>query len=150
MNIQNKIMNVALKEAKKAFKKGEVPVGAVIIKGNKIISKAHNQKERKKNATMHAEIIAISKASKKLKQWRLDDCELYVTLEPCMMCSGAVIHSRIKKVYFGVTSEKFGFLEQNNKWFENNKNNHQVEVEKGFLEEQIIELLKVFFESKRK
>ena len=83
-------MNIAIKEAKKAYKYEEVPVGAVIVKNNKIVSKAFNKKEKTKNVIKHAEIIAISKACKKLKNWRLDECELYVTMEPCMMCSGAI------------------------------------------------------------
>ncbi len=101
-------MNIAIKEAKKAYKYEEVPVGAVIIKNNKIIAKAYNKKEKTKNVTKHAEIIAISKACKKLKNWRLDDCEIYVTMEPCMMCSGAIEQSRIKKIIYGVKNENYG------------------------------------------
>lgn len=97
----NKYMECALNEAKKAFLSDEIPVGCVIVKNNKIISKAHNIKEKTNDATSHAEIIAIKKACGKLKSWRLDDCELYVTLEPCMMCVGAILESRIKKVYYG-------------------------------------------------
>jgi tRNA(adenine34) deaminase len=93
-------MQVALNEAKKAFKKGEVPVGAVIVLNSKIIAKAHNKVESKNNATLHAEIIAINKASRKLRNWRLENCELYVTLKPCSMCNGAIEKSRIKKVFF--------------------------------------------------
>ena len=92
-------MKEALKEAEKAYKKLEVPVGAIIVKDGKIIARAYNQKESKTDTTKHAEILAIQKANKKLKSWRLIDCEMYVTLEPCTMCAGAIIHSRIKKVY---------------------------------------------------
>lgn len=99
-------MELAIKQAKKAYKKGEVPVGAVIVKDGKIISKAYNLVEKKKNATLHAEIIAISKASKKLKNWRLIDCEMYVTLEPCSMCMSAIELSRIKKLYFLIEKDK--------------------------------------------
>ena len=99
-------MEQALKEAKKAYKKLEVPVGAIIVKDGKIIARAHNQKETKTDTTKHAEILAIQKASKKLKSWRLIDCEMYVTLEPCTMCAGAIINSRIKKVYIGTMDEK--------------------------------------------
>lgn len=102
-------MDIAIKEAKKALKHNEVPVGAVIVKKNKIISQAYNIKEKKRDVTKHAEIIAISKACKKLKNWRLDDCVLYVTMEPCMMCSGAIEQSRIKKVVYGVKNENYGF-----------------------------------------
>ena len=102
-------MKLALKQAKKALKYNEVPVGAVIVKNNKIISKAHNKKEKNKDATKHAEIIAISKACRKLKNWRLDDCILYVTMEPCMMCSGAIEQSRIKQVVYGVKNKNYGY-----------------------------------------
>ena len=89
-------MKEALKEAVKAYNKGEIPVGAVIVKDDKIIARAHNQKEEKKDTTKHAEILAIQKASKKLEAWRLQDCEMYVTLEPCSMCAGALIQARVK------------------------------------------------------
>lgn len=105
-------MNIAIKEAKKAYKYEEVPVGAVIVKNNKIIAKAHNKKEKTKNVIKHAEIIAISRACKKLKNWRLDECEIYVTMEPCMMCSGAIEQSRIKKIVYGVKNENYGFTNQ--------------------------------------
>ncbi len=104
--MNKKFMELAIKQAKKAYKKGEVPVGAVIVKDGKIISKAYNLVEKKKNATLHAEIIAISKASKKLKNWRLIDCEMYVTLEPCSMCMSAIELSRIKKLYFLIEKDK--------------------------------------------
>ena len=101
-------MREALKEAKKALDKEEVPVGAIIVKDGKIISRAHNIKECKKDATCHAEILAIQKACKKLGSWRLLDCEMYVTLEPCPMCAGALIQSRIKKLYIGTDDNKTG------------------------------------------
>ena len=104
----NKIMNIAIKEAIKAKNKGDVPVGAVIVLKNKVIGKAHNKKEHNKNATKHAEILAISKACKKLHSWHLDNCTLYCTMEPCMMCSGAILQSRIKKVVYLVKNEKYG------------------------------------------
>lgn len=110
-------MNEALKEAKKAYKKEEIPVGAVIVKNGKIISKAHNLKETKKRTTSHAEIIAINKANKKLKNWRLNDCEMYVTLEPCPMCAGAIILSRIKKIYIGTMDGKTGAARVSVKYF---------------------------------
>ena len=97
----NKFMNEAYKEAMKAYKEDEVPVGCVIVKDNKIIARAHNLKEKKKNPMSHAEIECINKACKKLNDWYLKDCELYVTLEPCMMCIGAIIESRIKNIYYG-------------------------------------------------
>ena len=91
-------MEIALKEAKKAGREGEVPIGAAVVLNGKLISKAHNQREKKKRSTAHAEILAIEKACKKLKSWRLEQCEIYVTLEPCLMCLGAIINSRIKKL----------------------------------------------------
>lgn len=104
----NKYMCEALKEAKKAYEKLEVPVGAILVKDGKIISRAHNLRETKCNCLAHAEIICINKACKKLKTWRLEDCELYVTLEPCAMCAGAIMQSRIKIVYFGAKDPKNG------------------------------------------
>lgn len=101
-------MDIALEEAKKAMELGEVPVGAVIIKDNKIISKAHNLKETLNDPTAHAEILAIQKATKALKNWRLSGCEMYVTLEPCPMCAGAILQSRISKLHIGTFDDKTG------------------------------------------
>lgn len=143
-------MKEALKEAEKAYKKLEVPVGAIIVKDGKIIAKAYNQKESKTDTTKHAEILAIQKASKKLKSWRLIDCEMYVTLEPCTMCAGAIIHSRIKKVYIGAMDEKTGAVGSVLNLFEDYKFNHKPEVEKGILKEDCESLLKQFFKELRK
>ena len=150
MDIKEKFMKVALKEAKKACKKLEVPVGAVIVKDGKIIAKAHNQKETKFDTTKHAEILAIQKASKKLGAWRLLDCEMYVTLEPCPMCAGAIINSRIKKVYIGCMNPKAGCAGSIMNLLQVDKFNHQVEIEKGILEEECSSLLKDFFRNLRK
>ncbi len=108
LEFMNKFLKAALKEAYKAYDLGECPIGAVIVQNNKIIARAYNLREKKQDPLGHAEILAISKASKKLNTWRLEDCELYVTLEPCLMCAGAIINSRIKKVYFGAIDEKNG------------------------------------------
>lgn len=143
-------MKEALKEAKKAYEKLEVPVGAVIVKDNKIIARAHNLKETKKDTTNHAEILAIQKASKKLEAWRLNDCEMYVTLEPCSMCAGAIINSRIKKIYIGALDEKTGAAGSVLNLFEDYKFNHKVEVEKGILKEECENILKSFFKELRK
>ena len=105
-------MKEALKEAIKAYKKLEVPVGAVIVKDEEIIARAHNLKEIKNDTTKHAEILAIQKASKKIEAWRLEECEMYVTLEPCAMCAGAIINSRIKKVYIGTEDPKLEHVVQ--------------------------------------
>ena len=132
-------MNIAIKEAKKAYKYEEVPVGAVIVKNNKIISKAYNKKEKTKNVTKHAEIIVIQKACKKIKNWRLDDCEIYVTMEPCMMCSGAIEQSRIKKIVYGVKNENYGFTDKI-------KN---VEIISQICEKERRELVQSFFRKRR-
>ena len=132
-------MNIAINEAEKAYKKDEVPVGCVIVKNNKVIAKAYNKKENKKDVTCHAEIQAIKKASKKLKTWHLDNCIIYVTLEPCMMCSGAIEQSRIKKIYFGTPNITGGFTNQI-------KNIEVVNLNIKKCEE----MLKNFFKNKRK
>ena len=106
--MDNKYMKLALKEARKAFEKEEVPIGAIIVKDGKILSRAHNLRETKKQACAHAEVLAIQKACKKLKSWRLDNAEIYVTIEPCAMCAGAIMNARIKKVYFGAFEPKSG------------------------------------------
>lgn len=149
-DINNKFMKSALKEAEKSYDKEEIPVGAVIVKDGKIIARAYNQKESKTDTTKHAEILAIQKASKKLKSWRLIDCEMYVTLEPCTMCAGAIIHSRIKKVYIGAMDEKTGAVGSVLNLFEDYKFNHKPEVEKGILKEDCESLLKQFFKELRK
>lgn len=110
----NKFMDIAIKEAKKASKKNEIPIGCVIVKNNKIISKAHNLIETKKDVTCHAEILAIKKASKKIKNWRLLDCDLYVNLEPCNMCQSAINLSRIKNVYYCVKQDKHNLEKKSN------------------------------------
>ncbi len=146
--MENKFMEEALKLAQKANKKGEVPIGAVIVRNGKIISKGFNKREKTQNAIMHAEIVAIEKACKKLRSWRLDDCEIYVTLEPCLMCLGAIINSRIKKLVFGASDNKSctkEFLLS-----KNNSLNHNLEIESGILEEDCAKLLKEFFKNARK
>lgn len=148
--MQEKFMKEALKEAKKAYDKLEVPVGAVIVKDGKIISRAHNLKETKCDTTNHAEMLAIQKASKKLKSWRLLDCEMYITLEPCSMCAGAIINSRIKKVYIGASDEKTGAVGSVLNLFEDYKFNHNVEFEKGILRQECEDILKDFFKKLRK
>ena len=143
-------MKQALKEAEKAYLKLEVPVGAVIVKDGKIIARAHNQKETKFDTTKHAEIMAIQKASKKLKSWRLIDCEMYITLEPCSMCAGAIINSRIKKIYIGTMDEKTGAAGSKLNLFEDYTFNHKVEVETNIMQEECENILKQFFKELRK
>lgn len=143
-------MKEAIKEAIKAYKKLEVPVGVVIVKDNKIIARAHNVKEEKKDTTKHAEIIAIQKASKKLENWRLTDCEMYVTLEPCSMCAGALINSRIKKLYIGAMDAKTGAVGSVLNLLEDYKFNHKVEVKTNILEQECSNILQNFFKELRK
>lgn len=142
-------MRQALLQAEIAYKKLEVPVGAVIVKDGKIISKAYNKKEYKNDTTNHAEILAIRKASKKLKSWRLSDCEMYVTLEPCSMCAGALIQSRISKVYIGAMDEKTGACGSVLNLLADYKFNHIVQIEKGILKTECETLLKTFFRELR-
>ena len=148
--MEEKFMKAALKEAKKAYDKLEVPVGAVIVKDGKIIARAHNLKETKFDTTRHAEILAIQKASKKLNSWRLLDCEMYVTLEPCSMCAGALINSRIKKVYIGASDEKTGAVGSVLNLLDDYTFNHKVEYEKGVLQDECESILKDFFKKLRK
>ena len=142
-------MKEALKEAKKAYKKLEVPVGAIIVKNGEIIARAHNLKEEKNDTTKHAEIIAIQKASKALKAWRLEECEMYVTLEPCSMCAGAIINSRIKKVYIGTKDPKAGACGSILNLFEDYKFNHKVEYQTNIMQKECEKILKDFFKELR-
>ena len=139
----------AIKEAKKAYKKGEVPVGCVIVYNDKIIARSHNLRETKKNVLCHAEVIAINKACKKLGTKFLDGCELYVTLEPCIMCLGASIQARIKKICYGAKEPKFGCLESLGNVLEDYKFNHKIEIENNILNEEISDMMKSFFKELR-
>lgn len=149
MNYKEKYMKEALREAKKAYDKLEVPVGAIIVKDGKVIARAHNLKETKFDTTKHAEILAIQKASKKLNSWRLLDCEMYVTLEPCSMCAGALINSRIKKVYIGAKDEKTGAIGSVFNLLSDYTFNHKVEFEHEILQEECESILKHFFKKLR-
>lgn len=142
-------MKQAYKEALKALKEDEVPVGAIIIKDGKIIARAHNKKEYSNSSIAHAEILAINKANKKLKSWHLDDCIMYVTLEPCVMCAGALIQSRIKKVIYGAKSYQDGAIESALKLFEIKGFNHYPET--YFLNgvENCAKIITDYFKSKR-
>ena len=143
-------MKEALKEAQKAYKKLEVPVGAIIVKNGKIVARAHNLKETKNDTTKHAEILAIEKASKKLGNWRLIDCEMYVTLEPCPMCAGAIVNSRIKKVNIGAMDEKTGACGSKLNLLQDFNFDTKVDMEIGILENECRELLQKFFVALRK
>lgn len=142
-------MREAIKQAQKAFEKDEVPVGAVIVYKDKIIARGYNQKEKKNDATLHAEIIALKKAYKKLGTWRLNDCDMYVTLEPCAMCAGAIIQSRMHKLVFGAYDLKGGCVTSKFNLFEKDKFNHNVDIEEGCMESECSNILKSFFAEKR-
>ena len=142
-------MKEALKEAKKAELIDEVPIGCVIVKDDKIIARGHNQRETNQSPIGHAEIIAINKASKKLKSWRLEGCDIYVTLEPCIMCSGAIIQSRISKVYYGASDPKGGALGSSINVLEANNINHHPEVISGVLKEECSKIITNYFKQKR-
>ncbi len=141
-------MKAALLEAEKAEKINETPIGAVIVRDGKIIARGYNKRETKKNALMHAEIIAIDKACKKLGGWRLPGCDIYVTLEPCPMCSGAIIQARIENVYFGAFDEKSGCL--GSACDLSRTLPHKISYRGGLLKDECEEILKRFFKNLRK
>ena len=147
--MNEKYMREAIKLAKKAEEKDEVPIGCVIVKNDKIIARGHNLRESKQRSTAHAEIIAIEKACRKLKSWRLEGCSLYVTLEPCPMCSGAILQSRIEHVVYGAKDPKGGCMESCMNMYEVKGFNHYPDVIGGVLEDECGSLLKTFFKRKR-
>lgn len=144
-----KYMKLALLEAQKAEKKDEVPIGCVIVKDNKVISRGHNLREKKNDVTSHAEIEAIRKASKKLNDWQLIDCDLYVTIEPCLMCMGAIIQSHIKNIYYGSEDPKGGAVSSSINFKEIKNLNHYPNVEGGILKEECSNIIKNYFRNKR-
>ncbi len=147
--MEEKFMTEAIKEALTAESKDEVPVGAVLVYHGKILARAHNRVEKKQSAIAHAEVLAIQKGCRKKKSWRLDDCELYVTLEPCPMCAGAIVNARIKKVYFGAYEKKSGSAESKFKILSESGLNHVTEFEGGIRENECSEILKNYFRKKR-
>jgi tRNA(adenine34) deaminase len=143
-------MNEALKEAKKALKEKEVPVGAVLVFENRIVARGHNQVELLRDATAHAEMICLTSGAEFFHNWRLLDTTLYCTLEPCLMCSGAILNARVKRVVYGADDMRVG---ANGSWinvFEKKHPMHEVEIEGGILKEESSYLLKTFFQNKRK
>ena len=142
-------MMQAIIEARKAFELGEVPVGAVIVCDGRIIARAYNLRETSNQAIAHAETLAIQKACSKMGSWRLDDCDLYVTLEPCPMCAGAIINARIKSVYFGAYDSKGGACGSVVDLFKKGSFNHSPIVYSGIMEEECETLLKEFFSKLR-
>lgn len=147
--MHERFMELALEEADKAKMLDEVPVGAIIVKDGTVISKAHNLRENAKDATAHAELLAIKKACEVLDSWRLIDCEMYVTLEPCLMCSGAILLSRIKKLYIGAMDPKAGAAGSVINVFEDYWFHHNCEINKGILKDKCSLILKEFFKNKR-
>ena len=148
MNKEIYYMKYALKEAKKAYEIGEIPVGCVIVYNDKIIARAYNKRENNNISTAHAEILAINKACKKLNSWRLEDCDIYITLEPCAMCAGAIIQSRIKNCYYGAYDYRFGAHKSIINLFDV-KFNHNVNIYGGILEDECSKIIKDFFKELR-
>lgn len=140
----NRFMLVALEEARKAAKKNEVPVGAVVVYKDKIIARAHNLREKKQSFYAHAEFLAMIKAQKKLKSWRLSDCDIYVTMEPCPMCAGAMIQARIRNLYYGVDDNKTGAVTSVLNLLDY-KFNHKITYENNMMSKESEELIKKFF-----
>ena len=147
--IDEKFMAEALKEAEKSANFDEVPVGAVIVKDGKIIARGHNLRERSNDPTAHAEIMAIRKACKKLKSWRLEGCTIYVTIEPCSMCAGTILWTRMQRVVYGANDPKGGALGSSYNLFEVKNINHKVEITRGVLENRCAGLMTSFFRNKR-
>lgn len=149
MNIEEKFMRAALKEADKAEAIDEVPIGCVVVKDGKIIARAFNRREIDNDPTGHAEIIALRKASKKLNDWQLVDCDLYVTLEPCIMCGGAIIQSRIRKVYFGAYDFKGGAFGSSINILDAKDINHKPVIVSGLLQRECSSKITDYFKKKR-
>jgi tRNA(adenine34) deaminase len=140
-----RFMYSALQEAEKAFEDNEVPVGAVVVFQKRIIGRGYNQVEKLNDPTAHAEMIALTAASFHLSTWRLSECDIYITLEPCVMCTGALLHSRVKNLYFGAFDPKFGACGSIYNIAEEGKYNHKIDVYSGIYENESKEILKKFF-----
>ena len=150
MTSDESFMKQAVKQAKKAYDKLETPIGCVIVREDKIIARGYNKRNMKKNTLAHAEILAINKASKVLGDWRLEDCTMYVTLEPCPMCAGAIVQARIPRVVIGSMNPKAGCAGSVLNLLQQDGLNHQVEITKGVLAEECSGLMKSFFRELRK
>lgn len=147
-NLDNYYMNYAFELSKKAYSLNEVPVGAIIVLNGEIIAEGYNQKESNNSVISHAEIIAIENASKYLNNWRLNQCQMYVTLEPCPMCAGAIIQSRISKIVYGTNNPNYGSFNSIidlHKYYPDSKN---LQIQSGIMDKEISELLKSFFRKK--
>ncbi|MBQ0008790.1 MAG: tRNA adenosine(34) deaminase TadA [Firmicutes bacterium] len=148
--MDEKFMLLAIKEAEKSASLDEVPVGAIIVKDNKVIARGHNLREKSNDPTSHAEINAIRKACKKLGSWRLEDCTMYVTIEPCSMCAGTLLWTRIKRIVYGACDLKGGALGSSFSLFEVKNINHHPEIVGGILQEECGKMMSDFFKEKRK
>ena len=149
LKTDEKYMKEALKQAKRAYRLGEVPIGCVIVYQDKIIGRGYNKRNTKKTTLAHAEITAIDKASKKMGDWRLEDCTIYITLEPCQMCSGAIVQARIKRAVIGAMNPKAGCAGSILNILQMEEFNHQVEITTGVLEEECSAILQKFFKELR-
>ena len=150
MTQEERYMKEANRQAKKAEAVGDVPIGCVIVFEDKIIARAYNQRNKKKTTLAHAELLAIQKASKKLGDWRLEECTMYITLEPCQMCAGAIVQARIPKVVIGAMNPKAGCAGSVLNILQVDQFNHQVEIERGILKEECSQMLSDFFRQLRK
>lgn len=150
MTRDEKFMKEAIKQAKKAYALDEVPIGCVIVREDRIIARGYNRRNTDKNTLAHAELAVIKKASKKTGDWRLEDCTMYITLEPCQMCAGAIVQSRVKKVVVGAMNPKAGCAGSVINLLQMDQFNHQVEFENGVLEEECSTMLSDFFRELRK
>lgn len=149
-DVDIKYMEEALKEARRALELDEAPIGAIITMGDKIISRGHNRRNTDKNPLAHAEILAINEAAKVIGDWRLEDCTLYVTLEPCPMCAGAIVQARIPRLVFGAPSPKAGFAGSIMNILQLESLNHQVDIRDGILQEECSQIIKAYFQNMRK
>lgn len=138
-------MHLALKEAEAAFIEGEVPVGAVLVKGNTVLANAHNTKETKADPTAHAEIVVLRDGASKIGDWRLTGATLYVTKEPCIMCAGAMVNARLSRLVYGCKDERYGAVQSRYQILSDKRLNHQVEVVSGIMENECADILKKFF-----
>jgi tRNA(adenine34) deaminase len=147
--VDEKYMKVALEEAKKAGQRGEVPVGAILLKGDQVLAKDHNRCIELNDPTAHAEILVLRKGGEILRNYRLNDTVMYVTVEPCPMCVSAMVHSRISRLIFGALEPKFGAVESKLRLLNGNGLNHKVKIDRGILGKECAEILKNFFKERR-
>jgi len=148
-NKDEEFMQIALREAQRAFELGEIPIGAVLVKGSEIIAMAHNTRESENDPTSHAEMIAIREGAKRLRNWRLKECTLYLTKEPCVMCAGAMINARLGRLVFGCRDERYGAVTSVYTILSDGRLNHEVPFVSGVLEDECSKILKEFFKKLR-